>query len=633
MVAWGDNGSGQTAIPVGLSGVTAIAAGGNHSVALKSDGTLAYWGDNLAGLATVPASATGVTAIATGFTHLMALRNDGTVVVWGTANGPNRVATIPGVWSDVTAVAPSTGHALALHSDGTVTAWGRNDAGQATVPSTAVGVTAIAVGDNHSVALKNNQTVVAWGSNSKNQSILPGGLSGVIAIAAAADHTLALKSDGTVIGWGDPTNTLLTVPLGLSNVVAIATASDHSVVLKNDGTVVVWGDNSSGQLAVPAGLIHVTAIAAGTGHTVALRSDGSAVGWPTADWGSIALPALNGIAAIAARGKHYAALKSTGTVLTWGDGLAVGSSTVQEITMGDDALWTRVPTRQANALTISSTALGADGTPHTPLITTANGLIPTSTTYDGARVPPTAIGTYAVVSEADYLGSYGSASGTLTLKTAQHITFTPIPSQTVGAPPVTLSATSSAGLPVTFSVISGPGSISGSGTLLIFTGGGTVVVAADQVGDTIYAAAPQVTQLVTVGRTAQTITFPALADVTFHVPPPPLTVTLHATASSTLPVTYRIVHGPATLNSGVLTIISSGTIEITANQAGDSTYDAAPQVTRTLLVKADSSAPGTLGSDDDGDDSSKKCGLGGGGVALLLGGWLVAARLRRQRAG
>ena len=49
VVAWGNNLSGQTDVPAGLSGVTAIAAGSYHTVALKSDGMVVAWGDNAAG--------------------------------------------------------------------------------------------------------------------------------------------------------------------------------------------------------------------------------------------------------------------------------------------------------------------------------------------------------------------------------------------------------------------------------------------------------------------------------------------------------------------------------------------------------------------------------------------------------
>jgi hypothetical protein len=63
---------------------------------------------------------------------------------------------------------------------------------------------------------------------------------------------------------------------------------------------------------------------------------------------------------------------------------------------------------------------------------------------------------------------------------------------------ITLGITSSgaSGHPVTFSIVSGPGSL--SGTTLIFTGVGTVIVAANQAGNANYAAAPQVTQSIEV---------------------------------------------------------------------------------------------------------------------------------------
>ena len=70
-------------MPAGLTGVTAIAAGDYHTVALKSDGTVVAWGYNGYGQTTVPAGFTGVMAIAAGELHTVALKSDGTVVAWG----------------------------------------------------------------------------------------------------------------------------------------------------------------------------------------------------------------------------------------------------------------------------------------------------------------------------------------------------------------------------------------------------------------------------------------------------------------------------------------------------------------------------------------------------------------------
>jgi len=48
-VAWGLNNYGQTDVPVGLSGVKAIAAGSGYTVALKEDGSVVAWGFNYCG--------------------------------------------------------------------------------------------------------------------------------------------------------------------------------------------------------------------------------------------------------------------------------------------------------------------------------------------------------------------------------------------------------------------------------------------------------------------------------------------------------------------------------------------------------------------------------------------------------
>ena len=109
-------------------------------------------------------------------------------------------------------------------------------------------------------------------------------------------------------------------------------------------------------------------------------------------------------------------------------------------------------------------------------------------------------GTYAI--RAAYSGdsnnAAGSASTALTIETyAQTITFVaPTSPVTYGVAPIALSATATSGLPVTFSVVSGPGTVNAS--TLTVTGPGTIVVAAHQTGNSSYAPAQQVTQSVVV---------------------------------------------------------------------------------------------------------------------------------------
>jgi alpha-tubulin suppressor-like RCC1 family protein len=270
VVAWGYNGRGQTNVPAGLSGVTAIAAGYQFTVALKMDASVVAWGNNYSGETNIPAGLSGVTAISAGNNHIVALVTNGMVVAWGDndsgqTNGPVGL-------SGVTAIAAGGNHTVALKGDGTVVAWGYNYYGQTAVPAGLSGVAAIAAGVSHTVVLKTNGTVVAWGDNTYGQTNVPAGLSGVMAIAAGGYITVALKTNGTVVAWGYNYYGQTAVPAGLSGVTAISVGGYHTVALKTNGTVVAWGaiglDN--GQTTIPAGLSGVTAIAAGGLHTVAV---------------------------------------------------------------------------------------------------------------------------------------------------------------------------------------------------------------------------------------------------------------------------------------------------------------------------------------------------------------------------
>ena len=269
VAGWGQNGDGQLTIPAGLIGISAIAAGYVHTVALTQGGSVLAWGGNDFGQATVPAGLSGVTAIEAGYYHTVALKQDGTVVAWG-FNAFNQTS-VPADLSGVTVIAAGAYHTVALKQNGSVVAWGRNTDRQTTVPVGLSGVAAIAAGYAHTVALKQDGTVVAWGLNDTGQTTVPAGLTGVAAIAAGGGHTVALKQDGTVVAWGLNDKGQATVPAGLNHVTAIAAGPIHTVALKQEGTVVAWGSNFFGQTSVPGWLSGVSAIADGGVHMVAIR--------------------------------------------------------------------------------------------------------------------------------------------------------------------------------------------------------------------------------------------------------------------------------------------------------------------------------------------------------------------------
>jgi hypothetical protein len=161
---------------------------------------------------------------------------------------------------------------------------------------------------------------------------------------------------------------------------------------------------------------------------------------------------------------------------------------------------------------------------------------------------------------------------------SQTITFPAIPNHAVTDAPFTLGATASSGLPVAYSVTSGPATVSGSTVTL--TGTGTVVIQASQAGNSTYAAATPVSQSFTVSTAVQTITFPAIPNHTFGDAP----FTLGATASSNLAVTYAVTSGPATVAGNTVTLTGAGSVTIQASQAGNATYAAATPVSQSFTV-------------------------------------------------
>ncbi len=295
VVAWGDNYSGQTSVPPGLTNVIAISAGGAHALALKHDGTVMAWGNNDFWQTNVPAGLSNVTAVAAGGTHSLALKGDGTVVAWGGSS--TALTNIPTGLTNAVGIAAGYFHCMALKGDGRVVAWGSSS--QTNVPSGLMDVVTISAGWYPSLALKSDGTVAEWGISAD----VPVGLGNVVALAAGYSHAVVLKSDGTIATWGRNYLQPVSQPVGLDDVVAIAAGGEyfgvHSLALRRDGTVIAWGYNADGQTNVPAGLKNVFAVAAGERFSMALVSPNTlSVGVVSAskhgDGFSVAVPTISG---------------------------------------------------------------------------------------------------------------------------------------------------------------------------------------------------------------------------------------------------------------------------------------------------------------------------------------------------
>ena len=260
-----------------------VAAGGNHTLAVRADGTLWAWGYN-------SKNQLGLSVGSSAF-----LLN------------PIRVG-ISSLWEDV-AAGPT--FSSGTHADGSLWGWGDNSFGQLGNGTTTTLTnptrinagpwSAIDSGSLYGAGIGVNGTLMMWGM--RPGTITPGTIAQVgsdgnwLKLAAGGGHTLAIKADGTLWSWGDNvggqlgvgTTTSLYLPTRIgagASWVQIAAGKSHSVALEKNGNLWAWGNNDSGQLGtdqlssstvpyqVGSGQIW-TAIAAGDNHTLALRADGT----------------------------------------------------------------------------------------------------------------------------------------------------------------------------------------------------------------------------------------------------------------------------------------------------------------------------------------------------------------------
>lgn len=247
---------------IGLTGVTAVAAGEHHACAVVTDGAVACWGKDTSGElgdGTVGSPASRATPqlvpgiidaidVTTGANFTCVLIAGGSVKCWGNDNGgtlgdgsagspSNRPTPAPVVdLADASSISAGANFACAGRTTGQVSCWGWDSSGQLgdgtanasaqSTPGTATGIstaTAVAAGHFHACATLSDGQIRCWGRD----------LFGEL-------------GDGTV-GPND-INPAATTVTGIADGTAVSGGATHTCALRSTGLVACWGSDNAGQL-------------------------------------------------------------------------------------------------------------------------------------------------------------------------------------------------------------------------------------------------------------------------------------------------------------------------------------------------------------------------------------------------
>jgi alpha-tubulin suppressor-like RCC1 family protein len=268
--------------------VVAISAGARHSLALLADGRMIAWGANDKGqignsggqsMYVLPervgginwSSLPAITAIAAGGQHNLALTAAGRVLSWG-ANDSGQLGCSQLVEQSGAPVDVSD-----FQGDGSALAGRR--------------VIELVAGSKHSVAQLDNGGLAGWGRNANGQLGAAYNASGqyriptpvltqgtalqgkqVMAISAGANHTLAQCTDGTLVAWGyngtralgtggmesmNQNKAVRVIQSGTSSlsgrsIKSFAAAGSHSFAIDEQGEAHGWGLDYQGALGINA---------------------------------------------------------------------------------------------------------------------------------------------------------------------------------------------------------------------------------------------------------------------------------------------------------------------------------------------------------------------------------------------
>jgi len=290
-----------------------VSGGRYFTAAIKTDGSLWTWGHNQYGQLginnTTSPIVTPVTTFAGGNTwkqlscgknHTAAIKTDGTLWIWGrnflgalgnnlsgggteSENRSTPITTFAGGnnWKQV---ACGEYHTMAIKTDGSLWGWGHNQFGM--------------LGINNTDQKNTPVTTILGGTNWKS-------------VACGDIHVLAIKTDGSLWVWGRGADgqlgtnntadrsTPVTTFIGGNDWKSIAGGVQHSAAVKTDGSLWVWGFNDLAQLGTNdstnrntpvttfAGGTNWKSVACGRSHTIALKTDGTLWTWGRGDSGQL----------------------------------------------------------------------------------------------------------------------------------------------------------------------------------------------------------------------------------------------------------------------------------------------------------------------------------------------------------
>jgi alpha-tubulin suppressor-like RCC1 family protein len=307
----GDNTLINRSSPVQIGTLTnwaQVSAGGAFTAAVTTNGQLYAWGrntsgqigDNTAGFGTYRSSPVQIGAltnwaqVSAGGEHTAAVKTDGTMWAWGFNNqgqlgdgtvfSPRSSPVQIGAFTTWSQVSVGGNSSVAITASGQLYAWGQNGVGQLG-DGTVVNRSAIAqigiltnwsrvsMGGVHTVAVKTDGTLWAWGFNyngtvgdntsgpaaNKSSPVQIGGLTNWSLVSAGNNHTAAVTTSNQLYAWGrnnygqlgqnNTTNRSSPTQVGaLTNWSQVSAGGDFLVSIKTDGTLWAWGRNQYSQL-------------------------------------------------------------------------------------------------------------------------------------------------------------------------------------------------------------------------------------------------------------------------------------------------------------------------------------------------------------------------------------------------